>query len=83
VEHDSDGAGLVLWWQLGPDLALTLAQAVACFQTKPAFGGARPGVVRACPTLAADGIRGPAEALGLRVVADPRVLAGTVYLERG
>lgn len=79
VATDQAGAGF-FWWQLGAGpLAGSLAEAVSRYKARR---GQRPGTVRACPALAGNGLKAAAEALGLRVVADRYVLAGSVYLEK-
>ena len=62
------------------DQAAFLARAADLFQQKERWGGAAPGVVLAHPDQAGNGLKPAAQALGLAVVADPTVTAGTYRL---
>jgi hypothetical protein len=62
------------------DQAAFLARAVVLFQTKPRWGGLPPAVVRAHPDQADNGLKPSAGALGLMVVSDSTVMAGTYML---
>jgi hypothetical protein len=84
AENSTNGASaLWLGWAVGPDLAGDLDRAIRRFQEKPAWGGARPDVVRACPAFANDGLKPAAEAAGLRVIADARIQPKIIYLALG
>lgn len=84
-----NGAGFWLW--VDPrretahdprtfDLAGFLGRAVALLQIKPTWGGQRPNAVKAHPCQAENGLEPVAQALGLQVIGDPTVAAGTYRL---
>ena len=88
-----NGTGWLLW--IDPrkpgqevDWTAALKEGAALFQTKPRWGGATPEVVLAKPAhrdgsgtpQAENGLRPVAEVLGLHVVANPTVTAGTFRL---
>lgn len=84
-----DMAGFYLWVdpRLEPghdpktfDQAAFLARADDLFQTKRRWGGQQPAVVLAHPDQAGNGLKPAAKALGLRVVSDPTIAAGTYRL---
>jgi hypothetical protein len=62
------------------DLAGFLGRAVALFQTKPQWGGQRPNAVKANAGQAENGLEPVGAVLGLRVISDPTVAAGTYWL---
>jgi hypothetical protein len=62
------------------DEAAFLARAMVLFQSKERWRGQRPVMVIANPAQADNGLEPVAETLGLRVVGDPTVAAGTYRL---
>jgi hypothetical protein len=87
----TNGNGTGLWLVVDPrreqgytpatfDPATFLARAVALFQSKPTWSGQRPNAVKANPAQAGNRLEPAADALGLRVIGDPAVLAGTFWL---
>ena len=62
------------------DQAVFLSRAADLFQTKERWGGRPPAVVLAHPDQAENGLKSAAKALGLVVVSDPTVTAGTYRL---
>lgn len=88
MTNDS-GAGFYLWVDpsreagYNPrtfDQAAFLSRAVALFQAKAKWGGRRPQTVIAHPDQAENGLQPVARSLGLQVVSDPAVTAGTYRL---
>jgi hypothetical protein len=87
---EGDGSNLWLWidprlagWKSGADLLPYLALAVDLFANKATWGGRSPQVIRAHPDDAGNGLGPAAAALGLAMVGDLYVPAGTFRLGLG
>lgn len=73
--HHEDGYNPVTF-----DTMLFLRRAMDLFQRKQEWGGLPPDSIRAHPDQAGNGLRPVAEALGLRIVVDARVMPSSYWL---